>query len=367
MTETKAERRSVLSQSSQEFLKKYPKDLKMESFLGDPLTKINETAYTKATKESPRILGKLRFQIVDQRKFLEAQIPKTFSSLWEMIEDGTIDCTNGDRIDDFVMEWTTKYSNKSAEDQLRNASLQKEQGNFAILPMTGHNLDKNVPEIIFYDTKNCLSPSEPTSTRLFNNFIARRGLVAPGDISVDLCAGTAMTGLIAGYMSQGLGKIYALDIMDEAIATAKHNVEMHKLENIEVLKSDMLTALDTNVKVDKIFINPPFNPKKENNGDEALVEAVHDFGYKVLTELFTQSEKNLKNDGRIYMLYEDIKVFPEDMNAVEWIVKLHNEKQSKYTYNIKTLARVKRARLDNEGKPVLVPFVIYEISLITHK
>ena len=366
MAENTTERIENITPSSLGFLSQYPKDLKMEDFLGDQLTKIDESTYSKATKESPRILGKLRFKIVDPDKFEGGGAPKTFSSLWKMVESGVLDCTNGDRITEFVMEWTSKYTNKSAEDQLRNASLQKEQGDFAFLPMTGHNLNKNVPEIIFYDTKNCLSPSEPTSTRLFNNFIARRGLVSAGESVIDLCAGTAMTGIIAGYMSEGRGKVYALDIMDEAIATAKHNIEMHQLKNVDVIKSDMLSELGPGVQVDKIFINPPFNPKMENGGGEFLIEAVHDFGYQVLTELFEQAEKNLKPTGAIYMLYEDIKVFPENMNAVEWIAKLHNEKMAKYSYEIKTLANVKRARLDNKGKPVLVPFVIYEISPTTN-
>lgn len=360
------EKRS-LTPSSLAFLATYPPTLRMEDFMGDSYTQISENEIARTVKESPRILGKLRFRILNQGRFDFAGPPKTFKDLRQMVNNGTLDCTNGDRIPEFIQEWTRKYTNKVAEDKLRKASPRtEEEGSFAVFPITGKLNNKNVPEIIFHDTKNCLSASEPTSIRLFNNYIARKGLIKPGETVIDLCAGSAITSLIAGYMSEGQGQIYALDIMDQAVATAAHNIDLHGLPNVSVLKSDMFSALGDDVVADKIFINPPFNPKEETpETKDMLPEAVHDYGYSVLLHLFEQAEKHLKPNGKIYMLYEDIKVFPNNQNAVEWASQQHNLKQSKNKYEIKTLIRVRRARIDNQGNNILIPFVVYEITPVS--
>lgn len=352
-----------ITESSRSFLTLYDSRLRMGDFLGDSYTELDDNTIARTVKESPRILGKLRFRVNDESLFGQSGPPRTFADLWQMVASGAIDCVNEDQIDNFVRQWAHKYTNKSAEDQLRSATpLVEKEGNFAILPITGKGRDALVPEIIFHDTKDCLSSSEPTSTRLFNNYIVRRELIKPGEDVIDLCCGSGITALIAGYMTKG--RIYALDISDKAVATAKHNMELHRLTNVDVRQSDMLTALHAGTLVDKIFINPPFNPKTTAaTPGFTLDHAVHDYGYLVINELFATAPKHLLPDGSIYMLYEDIKVFPGHTNAVEWACKNFNERSINQKYQLKTLVRTRRARVTPEGKSILVPFVVYKLGI----
>ncbi len=354
-----------ISHFSRVFLETYDPGLRMDAFLGDAYTHFDDDTVARTVKESPRVLGKLRFRVSDESLFRQSGPPRTFADLWQMVASGTIDCVNGDRVDDYVRQWAHKYTNQSAEDQLRKATpVIEKEGNFAIFPITGKLNQAAVPEIVFHDTKNCLSSSEPTSTRLFNNYIVRREVIKPGDDVIDLCCGSGITALIAGYMTKG--RIYALDISDKAVATAKHNMELHRLTNVDVRQSDMLAALGPGTLVDKIFINPPFNPKTTAaTSGFTLDHAVHDYGYLVIKKLFNTAHTYLRPGGSIYMLYEDLKVFPGNMNAVEWTSNEFNrENHEQYNLELKLVLRMRRARLDEKGNSVLVPFVIYKVPLL---
>lgn len=327
-----------------------------------------QVGFQPVSAENPRIVGKLRFSIIDEEDFLKIGVPKTFPELRAMVFQGIVDCTNGDEIDAFVGEWTRKYTNKEAEDLLRLSSpvSADKQGHNVVFPITGKRTSSNdfLPEVIFLNIENCLSPSDPTSIRLFNNFIARRNLIGGGDTVIDLCCGSGITSLVTAYLTKGRGKIYALDIMDEAVQTARSNVAMHGFTNIEVIKSDMFAALDSGVKADEIFINPPFTPKKIpiSGNSERLDEALYDFGYQVVGVLFSEASRFLNPHGAIYMLYEDIKVFPGGLNAVEEQCRIHNGTGA-IKYKIDTLMRLNRARVDENGQPTTLPVVVYKITL----
>lgn len=346
----------ITSQSSG-FLDKYQPEFNLGLQKPDRTYRI-DGVYRRATETSPRILGKLRWTIQDYEYFTKVGPPKSFAQLYDLVRRGVIGCTNGDKLQEYTDEWTRKYTNLAAEDELRKSTPQTrdilEPGNFVIFPFSGHNRPLALPEILFLNIHGCLSPSEPTSTRMFNNFLARRNLIRPGDNVLDLCSGSGITAIAASYINPE-GQIFATDISTQATNAAKFNAQMHRRVNMTVLQSDMFEQIDTRAKFDVIFINPPFAPKGQHLSN-FLQGAVHDYGFSVITKLFDQAQDYLSSRGVIYMLYEDIKSFG-GLNAVEW-ANLNQENE----YNIKTLLRIRRARFDDNGNNVNVPMVIYAIA-----
>lgn len=349
-----------ISKQSQEFLNRYHGDYTLSSWGADQ-TVAKSGLYYRATENSPRILGKLRWTFLNQNAPAKKSIPRSFSELYEMVAKDIIDCANGENIDQFLAEWTTRYTNLSAENQLRNSTPQTkgllDPGNFVVFPFTGKGRPENLPELLFLNIHGCLSPSEPTSTRMFNNYIARRNLIKPGDHVLDLCCGSGVTAITASYLNPN-GEICATDISEQAVETTGFNTDMHRRKNITVIQSDMFDQIKPDHQFNFIFINPPFTPKYRSlkPADKFLQNSVHDYGFTVITKLFNQAENYLKHDGSIIMLYEDIKTFGS-LNAPEWV----NIEQGN-RYDIKTLLKIKRARIDHKNRPINIPMVIYAIK-----
>lgn len=353
----------TLSSGSQAFLRTYSPDFSLQQLQH----LLRQPDQPRTIAQNPRIVGKLHFQLLKPLR----HAPKSMQETRSLVEQGVLDCVNGELIQAYMDEWNFKYTNATAERNLKAATIDFPDATYALFPLTMRQrrqpTDAEIPEVIFLDTNHCLSPTEPTSTRLFNNVIAAERLVKPSDIVLDLCAGTGITALIAGYMvSQGNGHVYALDIMPQAIDTEKCNIALHGLEDkITAIESDMFANLPSGTHVDTIFINPPFYPKNHKNSQPAdLDEAVADVEFSVIRQLFHDAPEYLKSTGKIYVLYEDLKKFPGDKNAVEYFADRYNHKpDKKVVYSLKTIAQMRRARIDQEGKPMSIAFKVYEITL----
>lgn len=351
------------------FLDTYSNNLDFDQILPDQTT-TTDGKTSRAKDTSPRILGKLKFMVANPNNSELLIPPRTFRELYTLVEQGILNCTNGDRVDSFVNEWTRSYTNAAAENALRNSSFRStgREGTHIIFPITGHNRPASVPEMLCIDADGCLSPSEPTSIRWFNKHIARKGLIKPENNVLDMCCGSGITAILAGYMNEGQGQVVACDIMPKAVQTAQANARLHGLDNVSVVQSDMFDNLDPALKFDVIAINPPFTEKALSPEDIAqngtpLLEAVHDFGFRVLKRFFAGASDHLAENGNIYMLYEDIKAFPNGQNAVQYVLNEYNQTADN-KFGIKTMGIIRRARVDDQGNKVLVPMVIYNIFIL---
>lgn len=351
-----------LSAGSQAFLATYPADFSLDQHLH----LLPHTSQPRTIAENPRILGKLHFRLLQPL----SSAPQTFQELRMLVEQGVVDCIDGIDIASYIGEWNTQYTNATAEKSLKAATTNFTDATYAIFPISMRQrkeAQSSVPEILFLDTDHCLSPTQPTSTRLFNNVIAAKGLVGPDDIVLDMCAGSGISALVAAYMMQnGRGHVYALDLMEQAVSAIQHNTSLHHFEEkITPLQSDMFEALPQDMKVDTIFINPPFYPKNHQSTHPAdLDEAVSDGEFSVIRRLFADAPKYLKKGGKIYALYEDLEKFPGKKNAIEYFADLYNHRRDREGhYTITPLAQIRRARVDEEGNPTSIAFAVYEITL----
>jgi 16S rRNA (guanine1207-N2)-methyltransferase len=138
-----------------------------------------------------------------------------------------------------------------------------------------------------------------TGTRILleNLLIPEKGIV------VDVGCGYGPIGIYIALKNNNL-KIYMLDINPIAVKTAKYNVERYNLNNVIVMKSDVLENLPEKVNV--IFSNPPLSK-----------------GVEFLEKLAKQSNEKLE-DGYIQLVvYKGennvIKIFGKYFSKVQII------------------------------------------------
>ena len=77
----------------------------------------------------------------------------------------------------------------------------------------------------------------------------------------DLYSGT---GTIAQLMSGAVDKVIGVEIVPEAVSSAKENAKLNGIENAEFVAEDVLKAVDTLGKPDSLILDPPregINPK----------------------------------------------------------------------------------------------------------
>ena len=108
-------------------------------------------------------------------------------------------------------------------------------------------------------------------------------------------------------------KIYASDILEEAIKISKHNEKLNNFENeIEFIISDLFKSFPVNLKqsFDVIIFNPPylpsFNFKSEsiNSSKEDLSWDGGHYGYEIFVNFLDQAKDylSLKKNSRIYYI-----------------------------------------------------------------
>jgi 16S rRNA G1207 methylase RsmC len=128
-------------------------------------------------------------------------------------------------------------------------------------------------------------------------------LIPEKGIVVDVGCGYGPIGIYIALKNNNL-KIYMLDINPIAVKTAKYNVERYNLNNVIVMKSDVLENLPEKVNV--IFSNPPLSK-----------------GVEFLEKLAKQSNEKLE-DGYIQLVvYKGennvIKIFGKYFSKVQII------------------------------------------------
>ena len=160
----------------------------------------------------------------------------------------------------------------------------------------------------FTVNENVLIP-RPETEELVRWVLADLEMYENKEISI-LDIGTG-SGCIAISLAKNIprAKVYGLDISKKALAVAKENAVMNKVEVVFV-EADILEIETFNKKVDIIVSNPPYvrmlekNRMKpnviQNEPGSALFVPDDDplFFYRKIIEY---SKKNLKPDGRLYL------------------------------------------------------------------
>jgi len=107
-------------------------------------------------------------------------------------------------------------------------------------------------------------------------------------------------------------EITALDVSGDALSIARHNVENHKVKNVEFLELDFLDKANWSLLSgdwDLIISNPPYIPDSESSvmGESTLKYEPHkalftkdDKGQEFYIAIAEFAERYLKNDGVVF-------------------------------------------------------------------
>lgn len=117
---------------------------------------------------------------------------------------------------------------------------------------------------------------------------------------LDLCCGTGCIGL-SFAKNFPKSNVLLLDINPDAIALAKENAQLNKIENVKFLQSDLFEKVPQNLKFDLIVSNPPYISAKDY---ETLSPEVKDWEDKMA--LFAEDEglaliKKIIKESPIYL------------------------------------------------------------------
>ena len=119
-------------------------------------------------------------------------------------------------------------------------------------------------------------------------------------------------------------KLIGLDINEEALKIAKMNMELHHIENYELICHDAVTY--EGEKVDVIICNPPyFKTKEEEKCDNPYLALAKHEGNLKLDNLINTIDKNIKTGGTLFFLFQTSR-----LNEV--LLELN-----KHKFNIKTM------------------------------
>lgn len=134
-----------------------------------------------------------------------------------------------------------------------------------------------------------------SDTRMLGNFIN----IKKNDVVLDI--GTNNGALLLYAHKIGCNKLIGVDINKDAIKICEENMLLNKIYNYEIYACKVQ---DLNInKVDVIVCNPPYFKNSLKNENKNLKNARHDDELS-LNELISNSNRLLKNNGKIMMVYK---------------------------------------------------------------
>ena len=110
----------------------------------------------------------------------------------------------------------------------------------------------------FKISPNSFYQVNPIQTEKIYELAIEKAELKKDDILCDLYCGIGTIGIFA---SKFVNKVYGIEIVPEAIANAKENAKLNKVENIEFIEGDVELAfsklLKNNVKPNVVIVDPP--------------------------------------------------------------------------------------------------------------
>jgi len=147
--------------------------------------------------------------------------------------------------------------------------------------------------MIQIDTDENVYPPSDDSILLLKAIDKSRGEV------LDMCAGTGIIGLNAALSAN---KVTLVDIDDNAIELIKHNSEINRISNVEIIKSNLFENLGDR-KFDVIFVNPPYLPGKVNNSDFMDLATIGgESGEEMTIKLIEGIKEHMKESGEAFIV-----------------------------------------------------------------
>ena len=106
--------------------------------------------------------------------------------------------------------------------------------------------------------------------------------------------------------ARGDRRVLAVDITPQAVENTIRNAELHGVTNIEVLESDIFSAIDPAERFDLIYWNFPFLPLPDGYElDSSLARGFFDPGYETLQRFLSDAPAFLASNGYVLLGWAD--------------------------------------------------------------
>ena len=150
------------------------------------------------------------------------------------------------------------------------------------------------------------------------------------DILCDLYCGIGTIGIFA---SNKVKKVYGIEIVEEAVETAKENAKINNVDNIEFIAGDVEKAFkelveEKNVKPTAIIVDPP-----RRGLDETTINKILELGVEKLVYVSCNPATMVRDIRMMEANYEVKEIQPVDMFPFTSHVECVAVLQLKKTYN----------------------------------
>ncbi len=155
-------------------------------------------------------------------------------------------------------------------------------------------------------SKNVLAPRSQETVECFQEALQSvgRGNLSNNPIIADVGCGSGCLTLLAQQEFGEQADIYASDILPEAVATTRINVQrlLPDSENVYVIPSGDLFEPFSSLQFDIVIFNAPWVVARVRNRSEL---AIHDEKQQTLKRFFEEVPNYLKRDGTLLLGYAD--------------------------------------------------------------
>lgn len=127
-----------------------------------------------------------------------------------------------------------------------------------------------------------------------------RNYIKPTDRVLDIGAGC---GILEILLSNHVKNIVGIEINEKAIACARKNIILNKIENVEIRQSNMFENVKKKEKFDLIIMNPPaFNFLIKKISDYSYIDKDH----KIIDSFFKNVSQHIEKDSKVIVMYPEI-------------------------------------------------------------
>ena len=165
-------------------------------------------------------------------------------------------------------------------------------------------------EYTFHVSKDVYLPAEDTF------LLAENLVVNKNDVVLDMGTGCGILGILAAKRAR---RVVAVDVNPHAVRCAKMNAKLNGVaEKMELLQSDLFSAVKKKEKFDLIIFNAPYLPsemREEKNWIERAW-AGGPTGRQLIDQFILQAPSYLKKGGRILLVQSTLSDLEETMQKL---------------------------------------------------
>ena len=179
--------------------------------------------------------------------------------------------------------------------------------------------------------------------------------------ALDIGAGSGVLSFLTNSLYQ-LKKVYSVEIQKDKADLLRENIGLNNIENIDLINEDLNNIDFKENSLDYIITNPPYYKITDNirNKEEEFLISRQE-KYLKLEDIFTFSNKTLKDKGKLFMIHKPermVEIFNKSGNLKPKRVRFVESR----VYEKPQFILVEFVKNASDGLKIEDPLVIYEGS-----